>query len=289
MDRRHHEREDEERLQRFEPLGVTFLDRKTGVEYTADGQPFWLSQKQSTNSQNYSEEGANYPSQPWHGEYTNESMEYDTARFPYSELEDIAPSGNQQHWKETHETEINTSSAGNDFSRVFTVTGKQQEPPPSYGRYHESQQTPAQGRYWSEQTQQWQGYTPQLSGSTPQWSAQDQQWSGQNQWPMTTSSNVTVTQPSATNNVVIVPSSKPENHLCMSIFVLICCFWPVGICAVVQSSQVNELYAQGKHVEAEQKSRYVRSLNIAAIVSGLITYGIAAVNLFFKLKYSNLI
>ncbi|XP_055892852.1 uncharacterized protein LOC106061272 [Biomphalaria glabrata] len=289
MDRRRLDRENEEKLQRFDPLEVTFLDRKTGVEYTADGKPFWLSQGQSTDSQNYSEEGANYPSQPWHGEYTNEAIECDTQRFTYSVPQDIAPSGNQQHWKETRETEMNTSSAGNDFSRVFTVSGKQQEPPPSYGRYHESQQTPAQGRYWSEQTQQWQGYTPQLSGSTPQWSAQDQQWTGQSQWPMTTSSNVTVTQPSVTNNVVISSGRKPDNHLCMSIFVLICCFWPIGICAVVQSSQVNQLYAQGKHVEAQQKSRSARSLSIAGMVLGFISYGVAAVNVFFRLKNSHLI
>nr|KAI8725877.1 proline-rich transmembrane protein 1-like [Biomphalaria glabrata] len=205
------------------------------------------------------------------------------------ECDTAVTSSNQQHKKETHESEIQTSSAGNDFSRVFTVTAKQQEHSPSYGRYHESQQTPAQGRYWSEQIQQWPGHTQDLSGPSPQWSAQDQQWPGQNQWPMTTSSNVTVTQPSVTNNVAIASRRKPDNHLCMSVFVLICCFWPVGIYTVIQSTQVNNLYAQGKLDAARQTSRSVRNLNVGAMVFGFIFLFITATLVFFMFKNSHLI
>ena len=63
---------------------------------------------------------------------------------------------------------------------------------------------------------------------------------------------------------------KPDNHLVWAILTTIFCCLPLGIVSIVKSSKVNELYAQGNYMEAEQASRDAKKWAMwSAIVSGI--------------------
>jgi hypothetical protein len=72
----------------------------------------------------------------------------------------------------------------------------------------------------------------------------------------------------------------PSNHLVWSILVTIFCCIPFGIVAIVKSSQVNGLWAQGRYAEAQASADSARKWIIWSVVVGLIVNAIViAVNL----------
>jgi ABC-type glycerol-3-phosphate transport system permease component len=62
----------------------------------------------------------------------------------------------------------------------------------------------------------------------------------------------------------------PNNHLVWSILVTIFCCLPFGIVAIVKSSQVNGLWAQGRYAEAQASADSARKWVIWSVVVGLI-------------------
>src|ERR1700741_294698 len=72
----------------------------------------------------------------------------------------------------------------------------------------------------------------------------------------------------------------PSNHLVWSILVTIFCCIPFGIVAIVKSSQVNGLWAQGRYAEAQASADRARKWGTWGAVIGVVVgiiYAIIAV------------
>ncbi|KAJ7305015.1 hypothetical protein JRQ81_010779 [Phrynocephalus forsythii] len=76
-----------------------------------------------------------------------------------------------------------------------------------------------------------------------------------------------------------MPSSQGDvpSYLGLSIFTMLCCCLPLGIAAVIYSSQVDNANSSGDINKASQASRTARTLNIVGIVLGVIMLIIIAV------------
>jgi hypothetical protein len=66
------------------------------------------------------------------------------------------------------------------------------------------------------------------------------------------------------------PAGQPKNYLVWSILVTIFCCLPFGIVAIVKSSQVNGLWAQGQYAEAQAAADSAKKWVTWAVVVGLI-------------------
>src|SRR6476646_91982 len=69
----------------------------------------------------------------------------------------------------------------------------------------------------------------------------------------------------------------PNNYLVWSILVTLFCCLPFGIVAIVKSSQVNGLWAQGRYAEAQATAESAKKWVIWSAVSGVVVgviYGI---------------
>ncbi|CAB3992406.1 tumor suppressor candidate 5 homolog [Paramuricea clavata] len=87
--------------------------------------------------------------------------------------------------------------------------------------------------------------------------------------------NAHVQQPSG-HTVVVVPShaiagNYVNDYMGLSIFSCLCCFWPVGIVAIVLSCMVGSSRREGDLEGAKNFSKWAKYLSIAAIILGVIT------------------
>ncbi|MGN0232040.1 MAG: CD225/dispanin family protein [Muribaculaceae bacterium] len=62
----------------------------------------------------------------------------------------------------------------------------------------------------------------------------------------------------------------PPTYLALAIFSLACCFWPLGIVAIVYASKVKSLFLQRLTNEARDASNKARMWSIIAIAVGLV-------------------
>jgi predicted secreted protein len=72
----------------------------------------------------------------------------------------------------------------------------------------------------------------------------------------------------------------PNNHLVWSILVTLFCCLPLGIVAIVKSSQVNGLWAQGQYAEAQASADSAKKFVIWSVVIGVVVgiiYAIIAI------------
>ena len=67
------------------------------------------------------------------------------------------------------------------------------------------------------------------------------------------------------------PPPNVPNYLVHSILATLCCCLPLGIVALVYSSQVNTKLAAGDVAGAEASSRSAKTWVIVAVVAGIIT------------------
>jgi interferon-induced transmembrane protein len=65
-------------------------------------------------------------------------------------------------------------------------------------------------------------------------------------------------------------AQAPSNYLVWSILVTLFCCLPLGIVAIVKSSQVNGLWAQGRYAEAQATADSARKFVIWSVVIGII-------------------
>ncbi|MCW5943964.1 MAG: CD225/dispanin family protein [Fimbriimonadaceae bacterium] len=67
------------------------------------------------------------------------------------------------------------------------------------------------------------------------------------------------------------PSGTVDNHLVKSILVTLCCCLPLGIAAIVFSSQVNPLVQSGRYAEAQEKAAQADKWANWGIGLGIVT------------------
>lgn len=68
------------------------------------------------------------------------------------------------------------------------------------------------------------------------------------------------------------PTGPPPNDcLFYAIFTLLCCFWPLGLVAVIRSVQCRSALRHGDMLEAGRLAKRVRCLANAALIVGIIT------------------
>jgi predicted secreted protein len=70
---------------------------------------------------------------------------------------------------------------------------------------------------------------------------------------------------------------QPDNYLVWSILVTLFCCLPLGIVAIVKSSQVSGLWAQGRYAEAQASADAAKKFVLWSVIAGVIVaviYGI---------------
>jgi len=63
----------------------------------------------------------------------------------------------------------------------------------------------------------------------------------------------------------------PEDYMCYSVFVTLCCCWLIGIFAIARSTECRAAIAVGDRVTAEAKSREARSKAHLALGLGIVS------------------
>ncbi|XP_057307888.1 uncharacterized protein LOC130645805 isoform X2 [Hydractinia symbiolongicarpus] len=152
----------------------------------------------------------------------------------------------------------------------------QQQPyPPQQQPYSPEQQPyPPQQQPYPLQQQQPQPYLPENSSQYPQQQyvypaqqPQQQYMQGQEQgFASNTQTTVVVSQPQA----FVQAPVYVENYAALSWFACLCCCWPIGIAAIVKSSEVNSAMAAGDFRRAQVASSDAKKYAIIAIICGLI-------------------
>lgn len=121
------------------------------------------------------------------------------------------------------------------------------------------------------------GYPPENTSSPPPYSQGQTQGYGappQNlQYGMSQTQYIQ-TAPVAPTMVYQPPS---EDHMCRAIFATLCCFWPVGIFAIMKASEARSAYARGDAAGGQSASASARQLSNIAIGVGIASVVISAI------------
>ncbi|XP_011410457.1 PREDICTED: proline-rich transmembrane protein 1-like isoform X1 [Amphimedon queenslandica] len=67
----------------------------------------------------------------------------------------------------------------------------------------------------------------------------------------------------------IPEASLPNDYLILSLFSIICCFWPVGIIALLKSVETRRYCQDGRLAEAQASSREAKTFNMISIGIGV--------------------
>ncbi|XP_002738942.1 proline-rich transmembrane protein 1-like [Saccoglossus kowalevskii] len=86
--------------------------------------------------------------------------------------------------------------------------------------------------------------------------------------PPQTNSLPLVTIPNVSPSMVITEPVPPD-HLPLAIFTTICCFWPLGIFAILRARDVHKKAWQGNMEGAREASRRSRLFSLIALVIGI--------------------
>jgi len=88
-------------------------------------------------------------------------------------------------------------------------------------------------------------------------------------------SNIQPAQGHNTTTVVMPPptvlvQNRPASWIGLSIFNCLCCFWPLGLVAMVFSCMVDSSYDSGDYENAKKYSNIAKWLNIVSVICGVI-------------------
>lgn len=64
---------------------------------------------------------------------------------------------------------------------------------------------------------------------------------------------------------------KPDNHLGLAIFTMLCCCMPLGIVALIKAQEVNNNYLRGDYEGAQNASTSAFNWGIAALILGFVS------------------
>jgi hypothetical protein len=64
----------------------------------------------------------------------------------------------------------------------------------------------------------------------------------------------------------------PNNYLVWSILVTLFCCLPFGVVAIVKSTQVNGLWAQGQYAEAQASAESAKKWVMWSVIAGVISF-----------------
>ena len=62
----------------------------------------------------------------------------------------------------------------------------------------------------------------------------------------------------------------PDDYMCYSVFVTLCCCWLIGIFAIIRSAECRAAIAVGDRVTAEKKSSEARSNANLSLIFGIV-------------------
>ncbi len=63
-------------------------------------------------------------------------------------------------------------------------------------------------------------------------------------------------------------AQMPKDYLIWSILSILFCFWPLGVYAIILSSDVKTLWNAGRQQEAQDKSDKAKKMNIICLIIG---------------------
>ncbi|XP_077994830.1 uncharacterized protein LOC144448453 [Glandiceps talaboti] len=86
-------------------------------------------------------------------------------------------------------------------------------------------------------------------------------------YPQHFTSNTTVIAPNTPSIVRI--QHVPDDSIGLAIFTTLCCFWPVGIFAILRARDVHKLAYQGDMVGSQAAARSARQLSFIALGIGI--------------------
>ena len=73
--------------------------------------------------------------------------------------------------------------------------------------------------------------------------------------------------------IVVVPQGpaqpQPPDYLFLSVFTILCCFWPLGLVGLLKSMETRTHYQSGRFAQAETSSREARFYNKIGIAIGI--------------------
>ncbi|XP_069112782.1 proline-rich transmembrane protein 1-like isoform X1 [Argopecten irradians] len=76
---------------------------------------------------------------------------------------------------------------------------------------------------------------------------------------------------SQADNVPIIPAQPyPQSYMAVSIFGCLFCIWPIGICAIIASRNVQSAIARGDITSAQSSSRKAKDINIINFIGGIL-------------------
>ncbi|XP_004207566.2 uncharacterized protein LOC100197460 [Hydra vulgaris] len=123
---------------------------------------------------------------------------------------------------------------------------------------------------------------------------QPQQYLNTPQLPINNSNNI-VNQPQNSNviNINVNQSTKektvlveiPPSHMRLAICSCLCCFWPIGLFAIMKSYEVDSAFAAGDYSRAQQASISARKYARIAIAVGCFVICVIAIIMFTRRSY----
>ncbi|BFZ04068.1 hypothetical protein BsWGS_07107 [Bradybaena similaris] len=78
--------------------------------------------------------------------------------------------------------------------------------------------------------------------------------------------NVVVGQPMPSTFITVTV----DDHMSLAVFACLCCFWPVGLIAILKANESREALARGDVQAATLKSREARKFALVSIGAGVI-------------------
>ncbi|KAK6172228.1 hypothetical protein SNE40_015938 [Patella caerulea] len=122
----------------------------------------------------------------------------------------------------------------------------------------------------------------------PQYNQQPQYGQyGPGQQAPTSTNNVNVVVSNQPSPSAIIVTTAPRDYMSLSIFTCLCCFFPLGIAAIIYSMKSADASRNGDFIRATSEAATARNLSFAAIVVGIIggiIYGVL-ITQFYKTDY----